>query len=42
MDPDPGAVSSNMGTCVQSQQGKTNAVHNTGNFIVERREDGET
>lgn len=42
MDPDPGTVSSNMGTCVQIHQEKTNAVHDTGNFIEERREDGET
>lgn len=42
IDPDPGTVSSNIGTCVQIHQEKTNAVHDTGNFIAERREDGET
>ena len=39
--PDPGTVSRNMGTCVEIHQEKTNAVHDTGNFIAERREDGE-
>lgn len=42
MGPDPGAVSNKMGTCVQSQQEKTNAVQDTGHFIGERREDKET
>ena len=42
MEPDPGTVSSNMGTCVQIHQEKTNAVHDTGNFIAERSEDVET
>lgn len=41
-DPDPGAVSNKMGTCVQSQQEKTNAVQDIGHFIGERREDKET
>lgn len=31
-----------MGTCVQSQQEKTNAVQDIGHFIGERREDKET
>ena len=40
--PDPGTVSRNMGTCVEIHQEKTNAVHDTGNFIAERREDGDS
>lgn len=42
MDPNPGAVPSNIVTCAQSQQEKTNAVHGTGDFIAERRKDEET
>lgn len=42
MDPDPGAVSNRMGTCVQSQHEKTDTVQDTGHFIRERREGKET
>lgn len=42
MDPAPGAVPSNIGTCAQSQQEKTNAVHGIGDFIAEGRGDEET
>lgn len=42
MDPDPGEVSNRMGTCVQSQHEKTDAVQDTGHFIGESREDKET